>query len=243
MMRVRVPLALVQLLAAACGQPIASEIGDKNAPVWSQEVLANWDPTWGPEWDPTHPNHPNAKKQLAQPIASAAAAAAPPPILMSMGAPVESDVKGNLGPASVVTDPKKDDWLTDRWQAAQDMNGTPIPGPHWVKLTLQPQYANSIPTKVLLDWETAYAKGYRVEVSPDGLDWTPIYISDGSTFGERTESKSKQHVIHTITLPQDNEAYRSVLPAIKYVKVAITEIGTAWGASLWGVEVWGVVRR
>ena len=36
--------------------------------------------------------------------------------LLSEGKPVTSDVRGNLGEASVVTSPKVDDWLKDRWQ-------------------------------------------------------------------------------------------------------------------------------
>jgi hypothetical protein len=38
------------------------------------------------------------------------------PILLSADRPVEADVRGNLGPPSVVTNEKMEDWLTDRWQ-------------------------------------------------------------------------------------------------------------------------------
>eukprot|EP01043_Picozoa_sp_COSAG02_P090252 COSAG02_NODE_27131_length_616_cov_1.139265_1_plen_60_part_00 len=31
----------------------------------------------------------------------------------------------------VITHSQSVDWLKDRWQAAKDMNGTPIPGKHW----------------------------------------------------------------------------------------------------------------
>lgn len=36
--------------------------------------------------------------------------------LVSLGKPVASDVRGNLGPPSVVTNEKVADWLADRWQ-------------------------------------------------------------------------------------------------------------------------------
>jgi hypothetical protein len=37
--------------------------------------------------------------------------------LLSLGKPVTSDVRGNLGPPSVVTSESMEDWLGDRWQA------------------------------------------------------------------------------------------------------------------------------
>ncbi len=65
-----------------------------------------------------------------------------------------SDVRGNLAHATVVTNEAAQvlllllllllfslckmtfvqDWLKDRWQAAADMNGTPLPGPHWLQV-------------------------------------------------------------------------------------------------------------
>lgn len=38
------------------------------------------------------------------------------PTLVSLGKPVTASVRGNLGPASVVTNERVDDWLKDRWQ-------------------------------------------------------------------------------------------------------------------------------
>lgn len=39
-----------------------------------------------------------------------------PLTLVSLNKPVTSDVRGNLGPATVVTNEKVEDWLQDRWQ-------------------------------------------------------------------------------------------------------------------------------
>jgi hypothetical protein len=48
---------------------------------------------------------------------------------------VTTDVRGNLGPPSVmIQETPGTDWLKDRWQAASDMHGTAIPGVHWVML-------------------------------------------------------------------------------------------------------------
>ena len=48
-----------------------------------------------------------------------------------------ASVRGNLGPASVVTSSRIDDWLKDRWQAAKNMQGTPISGAHWLEVDLE----------------------------------------------------------------------------------------------------------
>lgn len=38
------------------------------------------------------------------------------PTLISLGKPVTASVRGNLGPSSVVTNERVEDWLKDRWQ-------------------------------------------------------------------------------------------------------------------------------
>ena len=42
--------------------------------------------------------------------------------LVSLHCAVTSDVRGNLGPPSVVTDPGVTDWMTDRWQCESVAN-------------------------------------------------------------------------------------------------------------------------
>ncbi|KAL7482234.1 hypothetical protein ACHAW6_007920 [Cyclotella cf. meneghiniana] len=81
---------------------------------------------------------------------------------------ITSSTRGNLGPPTVLNqDPPGNDWIKDRWQAASDMGGTAIPGTHWILLDFSSLYPNSdqaaYVTKVVLDWETAFAYDYRIE--------------------------------------------------------------------------------
>jgi len=76
---------------------------------------------------------------------------------------ITSSVRGNLGSASVLNQsPPGKDWIKDRWQAASDMGGTAIKGSHWVMLDFT-DLSEVYITKIVLDWETAYAKDYIVE--------------------------------------------------------------------------------
>ena len=84
------------------------------------------------------------------------------------GVIVTSSTRGNLGPPSVLNqDPPGEDWLGDRWQAASDMGGTAIPGRHWILVDFSSSSSSSsssvFVSKIVLDWETAYAEDYRVE--------------------------------------------------------------------------------
>jgi hypothetical protein len=108
------------------------------------------------------------------------------PKLVSENKPATSDVRGNLGPASCVTNETMLDWLTDRWQgtggnihiryiylatitkvsflyrtAAKNMKGEPIPGEHWVEIDLLNLYYVS---SVVLDWEVAFSNAWSVQV-------------------------------------------------------------------------------
>ena len=90
--------------------------------------------------------------------------------LLSRDARVQmySSARGNLGPPSVLNqDPPGTDWIRDRWQAASDMGGTAIPGSHWVAMDLTgilPRASDAVHmSKVVLDWEAAYAKDYLVQ--------------------------------------------------------------------------------
>jgi len=75
-----------------------------------------------------------------------------------------SDVRGNLGPVSVVIQSKPgSDWIHDRWQAASNMHGKNIPGEHWIQLEFE--YSNIVVDRIVLDWETAYADEYILEGS------------------------------------------------------------------------------
>ncbi|EED87003.1 predicted protein [Thalassiosira pseudonana CCMP1335] len=83
---------------------------------------------------------------------------------------ITSSARGNLGPPSVLNqNPPGTDWLKDRWQAASDMHGTAIAGSHWIEMDFTGVLNGKgttgaiYVTKVVLDWETAFAKDYRIE--------------------------------------------------------------------------------
>ena len=77
---------------------------------------------------------------------------------------ITSSARGNLGPPSVLNqDPPGKDWIKDRWQAASDMHGTAIKGSHWVMMDFAGLSSTVYITKIILDWETAYAKDYVIE--------------------------------------------------------------------------------
>ena len=128
---------------------------------------------------------------------------------------ITSSTRGNLGPPSVLNqDPPGKDWLKDRWQAASDMHGTAIKGSHWVLfdfsqfLTEDEDSSNGMDrggggrrgiqmTKIVLDWETAFATDYRIEGRMDHPsssssnnkdEWCVLY--DGGSGGHPNNNKN-----------------------------------------------------
>jgi hypothetical protein len=137
---------------------------------------------------------------------------------------ITTSARGNLGPSSVLNqDPPGSDWIKDRWQAASDMHGTAIKGSHWVlfdftQLLLQEEEQEEEGsdgrrrgiqmTKIVLDWETAFAKDYRIEgrmimdhhpidnsggLDSSNNDWCVLYDS-----GDKSTNNDNNKVIHTI---------------------------------------------
>ena len=184
----------------------------------------------------TNPNDTISQTLLRQPPP-------PPPkpaVLLSRNPAVEvtTDVKGNLGPPSVmIQETPGSDWLKDRWQAASDMHGTAIPGVHWVVLEF-PSSVTSI-SKVVLDWEAAYARDYRIEVSTDQQDWTVLFdshvdsdrrTSEESGQSPGVKSKTPLHIIHTITMSVPTVSFT-------FLRVYIRKSAMGWGVSLWQLNV------
>ncbi|HYF61821.1 MAG TPA: cellulase family glycosylhydrolase, partial [Herpetosiphonaceae bacterium] len=96
---------------------------------------------------------------------------------------------------------------TTRWASAYS-------DPQWLRIDLNGTYAIN---RVVLKWETAYGRAYRVEVSNDGNAWTQIYATatgDGGT---------------------DDLA---VSGTGRFVRIYGTQRATQWGYSLWEVEVY-----
>ena len=166
-------------------------------------------------------------------------------------------VRGNLGPCAVVTqDPPGSDWLRDRWQAASDMGGTAIPGPHWILLDMGGRVGAS---RVVIDWETAHADEYRLEVRreppPDGdggdaAAWSVLF--DGGRDADRarrrvaTSGRSPGvrdrvvplHYVHTIDLPRGGDAAAAAAAAdFRYLRLYIVRPAVGWGVSVWQLDV------
>ena len=163
--------------------------------------------------------------------AAQAADAVKKEILLSTGKPVTASVRGNLGLPSVVTSEKVErDWLLDRWQAASDMGGTPIPGEHWIEIDLE-HIATSI-SRILLDWETAHAIKWTIRARLyEDAGWATIAVGTEAVTVTPTDSQKLQHVMQQVILPVNIRA--------RYIRLLIHEPATRWGSSLWRFQVWG----
>ncbi|WP_028193600.1 discoidin domain-containing protein [Salinispora pacifica] len=86
--------------------------------------------------------------------------------------------------------------------------------PQWLGIDLDSVWAV---TEVRLIWEEAYATRYRVELSPDGADWTTVYSTSNGTGGTvRINVRSAD---------------------ARYVRLVFDQRGTMWGYSLWEIDV------
>ncbi|KUJ67746.1 hypothetical protein ACZ90_25365 [Streptomyces albus subsp. albus] len=84
----------------------------------------------------------------------------------------------------------------------------------WIRIDLG---ASTSIGRVVLDWEAAYAKGYRLEVSGDGSAWTTIHSTTTGTGG-----------VETLTVSGTG----------RYIRMHGTERATAWGYSLHEFQVY-----
>jgi len=154
---------------------------------------------------------------------------------------ITTDVRGNLGPASVLNqDPPGTDWIKDRWQAASDMHGTAIKGAHWVIM----EFPSPITTShIVLDWEAALSKDYKIEVNSnhddDDDEWTAVFDTsndffDSQEFGQSPGVKTKTplHIVHNITTSAE-------APSFTRLRIWIRSSAHGWGVSLWQVDVYG----
>ncbi|THA27814.1 hyaluronidase [Streptomyces sp. RKND-216] len=110
-------------------------------------------------------------------------------------------------PASAVTDGDPE----TRWSS-------PAEDDAWVRIELdRPARVG----EVVLHWQEAYGARYRIEVSPDGLDWrTAASVSEGRGGRESVRMDA----------PEDT----------RFVRVRGEERGTRFGYSLWSVEAYAV---
>jgi ribose 5-phosphate isomerase RpiB len=99
---------------------------------------------------------------------------------------------------------------TTRWASAEGID------PQWIRVDLgQPAAVN----RVKLSWEAAYAKGYRIEVSDDGTNFTTI---------------------KTVTTGNGaTDDLTGLTGHGRFVRLVGTVRGTAYGYSLFELEVYG----
>jgi eukaryotic-like serine/threonine-protein kinase len=129
-----------------------------------------------------------------------------PVVLLSQGRPVTAS---SVQPGST-------------WVAANAVDGNT--GTRWSSTFSDPQWlevdlgAAHPVTKVVLDWEIAYAAAFQIQVSDDGTTWTDIYSTTTGTGGWQT---------------------LQVNGAGRYVRMYGTQRATPWGYSLWEFQIFG----
>jgi hypothetical protein len=95
-----------------------------------------------------------------------------------------------------------------RWSSA-------FSDPQWLQVDLG---ATHTITQVVLMWETAAAKAYQIQVSPDGVNWTSIYATTAGPGGTET---------------------LNVTGTGRYLRMYGTQRATQFGYSLWEFQVHG----
>ncbi|MFI8291080.1 discoidin domain-containing protein [Streptomyces sp. NPDC085614] len=134
-----------------------------------------------------------------------AGAAADP--LLSRGKPATSSSveDSTFGPEKAVDgDP------ATRWASAEGSD------PQWIRVDLG---ATATVSRVRLNWEAAYAKAYRIEVSADGAAWTRLATETAGNGG--------------------TDDWTALSGKGRYVRVHGTARGTPYGYSLYELEVYG----
>ncbi|MEV5752239.1 discoidin domain-containing protein [Actinoallomurus sp. NPDC052308] len=111
----------------------------------------------------------------------------------SVAFPAPNAVDGNLG---------------TRWSSA-------FSDPQWLQVDLG---ATRSICRATLNWETAYATAFQIQVSADANTWTTVYSTTTGTGGTQTVD---------------------VTGSGRYVRVYGTKRATQWGYSLWELQVYG----
>lgn len=113
--------------------------------------------------------------------------------------------------ASLTADKAVDGNTTTRWANVQ-----PWTTPGWIYVDLGATYSIN---RVLLNWETAFANGYQVQVSDNASAWTTIFTTSTGNGG-----------IDDLT---------GLSGTGRYVRMYATSRGSSYGFSLWEFEVYG----
>jgi poly(beta-D-mannuronate) lyase len=127
--------------------------------------------------------------------------------LISQGRPATaSSLETSAFPASAAVDGSS----TTRWASVEGVD------PQWITVDLGD---GATVSRVLLNWEAAYASKYKVKISVDGTTWTTLKdetAGDGGT-----------------------DDITGLSGTGRYLRVSGTARGTAYGYSLWELQVYG----
>ena len=197
---------------------------------------------------PSHTHILSITRNTSAPAASMTAAGPAPDENLSLNRGAVSDVRGNLGPPTVLTDPKEPtDWLADRWQAASDMQGTPISGEHWVEIDLGRLCTVS---RLVLDWEVALSTHWTFQGRPGPSDaWVMLHPGGDTVPPPQQREAGSTHFLQDVRVPLQTpiQAGSRVdppspqpVPPVRWVRLLISHPSTQWGSSLWRIHVWGV---
>ncbi|MEU8679555.1 discoidin domain-containing protein [Streptomyces sp. NPDC048560] len=99
-----------------------------------------------------------------------------------------------------------------RWATSSTTGWT---DPAWISVDLG---ATAQIHKVVLQWDPAYAKSFQLQVSSNGVDWTPVYSTTSGTGFKQTLAVSGTG---------------------RYVRMYGTQRATPYGYSLWEFQVYG----
>ncbi|MFJ6198128.1 DUF1996 domain-containing protein [Micromonospora sp. NPDC092111] len=142
---------------------------------------------------------------LASLLAGGVGSAQAAETLLSQGRPaLASSVENGEAPAVAAVDGRTD----TRW-------GSQWSDPQWLRVDLG---ATSNISRVVLRWETAYARAYQIQTSADGAAWTTIYSTTTGAGGTETVT---------------------VTGSGRYVRMYGTQRGTTYGYSLYEFQVYG----
>ncbi|MFC7387036.1 discoidin domain-containing protein [Sphaerisporangium rhizosphaerae] len=125
--------------------------------------------------------------------------------LLSQGRPVTASSAENAGtPATAAVDGD----TGTRWSSA-------FSDPQWIQVDLG---ATATISQVVLRWEAAYGKAFKIQVSGDASSWTDVYSTTTGTGGTQTLAVSGSG---------------------RYVRMYGTARATGYGYSLWEFQVYG----
>ncbi|PRH76353.1 coagulation factor 5/8 type domain-containing protein [Streptomyces solincola] len=127
------------------------------------------------------------------------------PVLLSQGRPATASSQEHAWSTAAAA---VDGDAGTRWSSA-------AADPQWLQVDLG---ASASVERVVLRWETAYAKAFRIQLSADGTNWTDAYATTTATGGTQSLAVSGSG---------------------RYVRMLGTARATQWGYSLWEFQVYG----